>query len=358
MPSPARLLALGAVALAAALGLLSATPELALFQAAVPFFGWPAMTPGTFVEVPGTAGALWKLDAPWYISPFHMETLDIYAFRLGGPSRPGRWAVTDAGGYDTPLQRHASGLLDSLRRLLDEQSGTLSLVLLSHGHLDHVGALPQLLNVWPSATVVAHEAEAPYLLDNKPYSPPWLTSGSPGLRLAHLLGFLPRYQNVAPKERTVLLQGAKGELSSLGAQGVHWFHLPGHAPGHVVYLLEKSKVLLAGDIADLLLAPLPGGVTALPDGRALQDGQLYLFTMTGMDAADGALAGRSLCRLAFELQGWDRVLPYHDATKAGLDRETIQRLVLEAVTCPEVIAPEPEEEVAAESATEPELETL
>ena len=334
MARTARLLALAAAALAAALGLMAVTPELSLFQAAVPFFGYPPLQPGAFVVVEGSGGALWKLDAPWYITPFHCETLDIYAFKLTGPSRSGRWAVTDAGGYDTPLQLHASGLVHSLRRLFAEQGGELSLVLLTHGHLDHVGALPQLLSTWPSATIVAHESEAAYLLHGHPWSPPWLTSGSPGLRLAHLFGFLPRYQSVGPPERTVLLHGWEGELASVGAPGVRWFHLPGHAPSHVVYLLESSRIMLAGDIADVLLAPLPGGVKTLPDGRELQDGKLYLFTMTGLADADAALAARSLCRLAFELEGFDTVLPYHDATKAGLTREALQALVREAVSCP------------------------
>ena len=119
------LTAFAAVAVSAAaicLGSMRVTPELALFR--VPsgggFSGYPAPN-DSFVPV-GTA--LYKLDLPWYITPFHRETLDLYAMELGG----GRWALSDAGGYDTRLQHHASTVHDALRRLMGE-GGTLSLVL-------------------------------------------------------------------------------------------------------------------------------------------------------------------------------------------------------------------------------------
>jgi hypothetical protein len=112
-----------AVTLAAvALGLLRMTSELALFRvpAGSAFFGWPAPR-GAFEPV---GDGLFKLDLPWYVTPFHRETLDLYAMELGA----GRWALSDAGGYDTPLQRHASTMAAALAALMGAD-GTLSLVL-------------------------------------------------------------------------------------------------------------------------------------------------------------------------------------------------------------------------------------
>jgi glyoxylase-like metal-dependent hydrolase (beta-lactamase superfamily II) len=254
---------------------------------------------------------------------FHQETLDLYAVRLDDK----RWALSDAGGYDTVLHSHATLLLASLIALLAEQGGELALVLLTHGHVDHVGALPLLLAAWPKARVVAHEAEAPYLIRGKAWSS---TEGSAGLRLATAIGFLPRHQNTVPADRVTLLSGSAGKLSGIGAPGLSWHHLPGHSPSHVVYIHKRSGQVLAGDIADVLLAPLPGSVKVLPDGRVLEKGKLYLFTMTALDGADAGLAAASLCRLAFELPGWTRAVPYHDATKSGLDKRKLQQLVREA----------------------------
>ena len=39
----------------------------------------------------------------------------------------------------------------------------------THGHLDHVGALPLLLKLYPDMKVVIHEAEGPYLQGLKKY---------------------------------------------------------------------------------------------------------------------------------------------------------------------------------------------
>ena len=121
-PRAAALAAALAVALAAALGALHATPELSLFRApgVVPFLGFPAPR-GAFEPIgPG----LFKLDLPWYVTPFHRETIDVFALDLGG----GKWALSDAGGFDTPWQRHATALHGALRRLMGAD-GTLTHVL-------------------------------------------------------------------------------------------------------------------------------------------------------------------------------------------------------------------------------------
>ena len=41
----------------------------------------------------------------------------------------------------------------------------------THGHVDHVGALPLLLQAYPSTPVLLHSLEAPYLLSSDYYIP-------------------------------------------------------------------------------------------------------------------------------------------------------------------------------------------
>ena len=107
------------VGIAAALGMLQATPELSLFRSNT----WPFPSPSAaFAPVPGVP-KLHKLPLDWFITPFHKETLDVYALE----HTPGFWALSDAGGYDTPLQSHASALLRALEALVGE--GTLTHVL-------------------------------------------------------------------------------------------------------------------------------------------------------------------------------------------------------------------------------------
>lgn len=57
----------------------------------------------------------------------------------------------------------------------------------THAHPDHVGALPQLLQAYPDAPVVAHAGEAPFLTGQKHYAPP---TGL-GARLARWAGIAP-----------------------------------------------------------------------------------------------------------------------------------------------------------------------
>jgi glyoxylase-like metal-dependent hydrolase (beta-lactamase superfamily II) len=97
-------------------------------------------------------------------------------------------------------------------------------VVLTHGDLDHVGALSLLLRQRP-LLVAAHAAEAPYLAE------PQRRPGHRGL-----LAFLqPRL------EVDRLLQ--EGDL--LGAFAV--VATPGHSPGHLSLFRAEDGVLLAGD---------------------------------------------------------------------------------------------------------------
>jgi len=350
-----------ALVVALALGALRATPELSLFRApgVVPFLGWPAPR-ASFVPLgPG----LHKLDLPWYVTPFHRETIDMYALDLGS----NRWALSDAGGFDTPWHAHATALHTALRALMGAE-GTLTHVLracpaakragarrsrvrlaawplaadsrvfparaVTHGHLDHVGALPLLLRAYPACVVVYHEAESRYLVNGEPWTPHWWRSGvySPGFVLAHALGFLPRAQYALPAGRGVALSGAGGSLASLGVPGVTWQHLPGHAPSHVAYAHAKSRTLLAGDLADFLLDP--PGVKTLPDGRPIVKGQPAMYTLTIFAGADAALARRSLCRVAYDSRvSYDAVRFAHDATKSAHTRAELQPLAEAAAQC-------------------------
>ena len=205
---------------------------------------------------------------------------------------------------------------------------------MTHGHLDHVGALPLLLREYPACKVVYHEAEQQYLVGGEAWTPHWWRSGvySRGFVLAHLLGYLPRAQYALPAGRGVALSGASGELSKLGAAGVSWHHLPGHAPSHVAYAHAPSRTLLAGDLADFLLDP--PGVAALSDGRALVRGQPAMYTLTIFAGADAAAARRSLCRVAYDTRiAYDAVRFAHDATKAPHTRAELQPLAEAAAGC-------------------------
>ena len=316
---------LAALAVGVALHSIIVTPELALFRASSPHFGVPRLQAPSFEQI---APRVYRMDAPWYITPWHKETLDLFAVQLDSS----RWTVSDAGGYDTWLHPHTTGVLRAVEQLVGP-GGELSFVLLSHGHSDHVGALPQLLKRFPGCRVVYHDAETPYLIHGRSWTGgPWWRGGSPGLWLAHALGMLPRYQNVVPADRTIALKGSSGSLDVHGLKGLSWHHTPGHAPSHVIYIHASTGIALGGDLADLVQDP--PGVAALPDGRALAPGQPALYTLTVMDGANATVARASLCRVAYDTRmAWTTIRLYHDATKQGLTRAAFQKLAEAAAHC-------------------------
>ena len=151
-----------------------------------------------------------------------------------------------------------------------EQSGLeLKMILLTHGHWDHVGAIPALLEKWPDLPVYAHEKE---LCPSDEPNPHY---------------FFPR---AGKNQRTY----GEGDVLPLGGLTLKVLHTPGHSAGSVVILAED--VMLCGDT----LFAGSCGRWDLPGG------------------SEGAMLP-SLRRLA-ELEGDYRVCPGHGPLST-LDRE-------------------------------------
>ena len=127
-----------------------------------------------------------------------------------------------------------------LRRLRQTgfQPADVSLILLTHGHIDHFGAARELKER-TGAPVAIHVLDAPALRSGR--NPPLHPSRVSG----HLLRPFFQHQHAPPLEPDILLQdGASLHEFGIAASVMH---TPGHTPGSVSVLAEPDE-LIAGDL--------------------------------------------------------------------------------------------------------------
>ncbi|MFZ5816118.1 MAG: MBL fold metallo-hydrolase [Bacillota bacterium] len=138
------------------------------------------------------------------------------------------WLVREEEGLtlvDGGLSFMTGGILRFIEGL---KAGPLRRILLTHGHVDHVGAVTRIRERYP-VPVFAHRVELPYLEGQQLYP-----------RRRKLEQNLPRgLAQPLPEE-------GDGRLSRIG--GLQPYFTPGHSPGHVAYYHEQDQVLLAGDL--------------------------------------------------------------------------------------------------------------
>ena len=138
---------------------------------------------------------------------------------------------------------------------------TVSHVVLTHAHADHVAGLAEVLGVWPDAEVLIHSAERDF-------------PGDATLNLSSLLGAAV----VAPDPTATLNHG---DMLTLGSHDFAVRHTPGHSPGGITLWCEAAGVAFVGDA---LFAGAVGRFDfPTSDGRALIAG-IHREIMTLPDA--------------------------------------------------------------------------
>lgn len=157
-----------------------------------------------------------------------------------GPLSVNTWCI--------PLDSHRMMVVDPggnaeliITHLL-ERNATLSLILLTHGHFDHLTALPFLVDAFPEVDIAIHSDDAFFL-------------GEGAIARHHVFltelgaaSLLKRYQSELPSETIQLAEGKPIVLRD-GFIVKDWtvLHTPGHSSGSVCLYNESEHVLVSGD---------------------------------------------------------------------------------------------------------------
>lgn len=160
-----------------------------------------------------------------------LRTLIANLYSIGAP-QGGDWVLVDAG---------MPGTAHSILEVAAARFGAPpKAIILTHGHFDHVGALPTLLERW-DVPVYAHALELPYLTGRSDYPPPDPSVGG---------GLMARSAPLYPRSG-LDLGGRVRRLPEDGSvpflPGWRSLHTPGHTDGHVSLFREGDRTLLAGD---------------------------------------------------------------------------------------------------------------
>ena len=157
--------------------------------------------------------------------------VNVYFVETG---KPGGWVLIDTG-----LPGSQKAIIAAADALFYPGSHPEA-ILLTHGHLDHLGAAKELADHW-HVPIVAHPLEMPYLTGQAQYPPRDPTVGG---SLAFMSRFFPA-QVPNLEDRVQALNADDPSVPYLPEW--RWLHVPGHAPGQLAFFRESDKTLLGSD---------------------------------------------------------------------------------------------------------------
>ncbi len=150
----------------------------------------------------------------------HSFTVNPFAENTYVLSQGGKALIVDPGFF-------YQAEIDRLTKYLAESGLTPAAVLQTHAHIDHIIGIPAVLKLWPDLPVYMHPDEK----EN------WRRVPETAARFGFKMEPIP--------DVTIALE-------TLGEVDIHGFnmqvrHVPGHAPGHLVFNFEDEGLVIAGD---------------------------------------------------------------------------------------------------------------
>ena len=116
---------------------------------------------------------------------------------------------------------------ESVNAFLEEKGLTPALVLFTHGHFDHIGAVDGLLARYPSLPVHVGPGDVPMI--------------------GHPQNAWPPDYEAVKKPATLVADLVDGATLAAGGLTAQVIATPGHTPGGACFLFAPQKLLLTGD---------------------------------------------------------------------------------------------------------------
>lgn len=163
-----------------------------------------------------------------------MRIIMVNVYFVSDLTNPGNWVLVDCG-----MGKCANKIKRAAKEYFGRETKP-SAIVLTHGHFDHIGALPDLALEW-NVPVYAHRLEMPYLTGKSSYPPPDPTVGK---------GIMPFFSPLF-KRTPIDLGLSVRQLDESGGipelPGWKIIFTPGHSPGHISLFREGDRTLIAGD---------------------------------------------------------------------------------------------------------------
>ncbi|MBO8463157.1 MAG: MBL fold metallo-hydrolase [Firmicutes bacterium] len=153
-----------------------------------------------------------------------MEAIKIYGMPVGNLGANCYFIINEATKDVVCVDTGAQG--DTIYELIKTNGWNLCGILLTHGHVDHIGAVSYLKSHIDSLNVYAGKEEQEML-------------GKPELNLTTMFGKSESLQ------ADYLVED--GQMIQLGGMTFQCIETPGHTKGGICYYLESEKALFTGD---------------------------------------------------------------------------------------------------------------
>ena len=134
----------------------------------------------------------------------------------------------------------------------------LTHLVITHQDFDHIGCVADLRKLAPKMSVIAHAEEAPYIdgrrLPIKLEARLAKYDELPEAGKASADAWKEMYEKTPVQ---ITQEVHDGEVYDV-CGGVEFVHVPGHTPGHIAVYLEKSKIIVCGDAANIAEGKIAG----------------------------------------------------------------------------------------------------